>query len=60
MLEIGTHPPAGQSEPLLPVLILQAGWQVCLKEFQKLVLVDVKVGVGDIEYIGNRHIVEYI
>lgn len=45
MFEIGTHPSAGQSEPLLPVLVLQGEWQVCLKEFQKLVLVDVKVGV---------------
>ena len=57
MLKIGSHPPARESEPLLSVFVFEIWGQVGFKELEKLVLVDIKVGIGDVEDIGDRHIV---
>jgi len=57
MLEIGSHSPARESEPLLAVFVFEIWGQVGFEELEKLVLVDIKVGIGDVEDIGDRHIV---
>lgn len=42
---------------MLAVFVFEIWGQVGFEELEKLVLVDIKVGIGDVEDIGDRHIV---